>query len=320
MKAIIHFFKGKKQIMAQIQFCSDAWEPKKIYGYRIEKGWKRQIKMKDEYIICPAAIADDFLQINGVNTYEGKTTAEIKNGYCWNTKYTNPDPLTWYSFTCLNGKEYQCMNLKTAHRFLEKWAEHEYPVLYKNSTNSADLAINTFMGSANATFYTRLVDTEALSVILDEDITQKEIDALQTAVFMGNKIEKALYALESVRKMTPDEVTALEEHVSGLETEWQNVIDRHKEEIVAREKEEMAHNEPFPFSCGEIRFYPALGSELEDQVAMLLAARKRHFPYLNISIPMCNQSVDIQAAGAKLARELIEEECDQSIRFESQLD
>lgn len=320
MKAIIHFFKGKKQIMARIRFCSDAWEPQRTYGYRTERSWKRKIKMDDEYIICPAAIADDFLQINGVNTYEGKTTAEIKNGYCWNTKYTNPAPLTWYSFTCLNGKEYQCMDLKKAHRFLEKWAEHEYPVLYKNSTNSADLAINALMGSAYATFYTRLVDTEALSVILDEDITQKEIDALQTAVFMGNKIEKALYALESVRKMTPDKVIALEEHVSSLETKWQNVIDQHKEEIIAREKEEMARYEPFPFSCGEIRFYPALGSELEDQVAMLLAARKRHFPYLGISIPMCNQSVSIQAEGARLAQELIKKECDQSIRFEAQLD
>lgn len=320
MKAIVDFYKSKRTVMAKIQFCQDDWTPKPVYGYRVQRSWTRKIHGESGMIHCPAHIVEDFLLINGVNTQKWMTAKQVKDTNNWSARFTNPESLCWYGFTTYSGKEYRALTLKKGSSFLKQWADHDHPDLYKYETNCAKNLYNAMIGCPYAFFTTTLVSVYDGTVQLDEDITDEEIQAIKAANRPDSLIGKAISDLETVRAMDEEQIAELEQSVAKAEQTFTDVVKKHWEEIKAREKECITPDDSFKFDCGFVFFYPCPGSILEANIRKLFVAKKRSSLYLQLNIPMCSQSVSVQAVGAELAQKLIEKECGQTIRFETRLD
>lgn len=323
MKAEVKFCSTKNGPKAFVSTYNDNWEPSNepLLAYRKDM---RSIRSASPYeegkgyrVVMSPWVLDTFFQANKIDGTQLVSGATLANPPVGDVRYANEDQLIWYEFSTATTTR-RCSDITHAKAFIQEWVNHDCPALYRYSTNQKDLLVSAW-GFALPVFNCILVENRDCELFVDSDMTVEEINGILKYVNPDGAVAEKMRLVRKARALGEEGLKKLQAEIKKVCDDIYDLL-RKLENYKAILAEQYAHtNEAQMFDCGWLNWIPTPGTELASKFDLLRNSGKGS-SYLEILMPIAEQSVTVQSYGANLVRKLVKENLGYDISYIRHLD
>lgn len=323
MKAEIKFANTNNGPKAFVKTFDDDWNPTNA-PLKAYKRDMRSIKPAGKYeegkgytvAVSPWVLAA-FLEANDLDGMQMVRGKDLKAPPVGNVRYANEEEVVWYEFSSANATR-RCTDLSRAKGFVQEWVNHDCPTLTRFSSNQKNLSVNGW-GIALPVFQNRLVESYGCEMILDSDLSIPEINGILKHVNPDGTVAAKMRSAREIRAAGPEGLRKAQEEMEEVYKNINILLHETGTRDAILDAQNAHRDEAKMFDCGWLNWVPTPGTELAHKFDLLRDSGKGRI-FMDIDMPIADQSVTIQSYGGDLVRKLVKDTFGYDISYYRHLD
>lgn len=323
MKAEIKFANTNNGPKAFVKTFDDNWNPinTPLKAYKRDM---RSIKPASKYeegkgytaAVSPWVLAA-FLEANNLDGMQMIRGKDLKAPPVGNVRYANEEEVVWYEFSSANTTR-RCTDLSRAKSFVQEWVNLDCPTLTRFSSNQKNLSVNGW-GIALPVFQNRLVESYGCEMILDSDLRIPEINGILKHVNPNGAVAAKMRSAREIREAGPEGLRKAQEEMEEVYKNINILLHEVGTRDAILDAQNVHKDEAKMFDCGWLNWVPTPGTELAHKFDLLRDSGKGRI-FMDIDMPIADQSVTVQSYGGNLVRQLVKDTFGYDISYYRHLD
>lgn len=323
MKAEIKFANTNNGPKAFVKTFDDDWNPTNAL-LKAYKRDMRSIKPASKYeegkgytvAVSPWVLAA-FLEANELDGMQMVRGKDLKAPPVGNVRYANEEEVVWYEFSSANTTR-RCSDLSRAKSFVQEWVNFDCPTLTRFSSNQKNLSVNGW-GIALPVFQNRLVESYGCEMILDSDLRIPEINGILKHVNPNGAVAAKMRSAREIREAGPEGLRKAQEEMKEVYKNINILLHEVGTRDAILDAQNVHKDEAKMFDCGWLNWVPTPGTELAHKFDLLRDSGKGRI-FMDIDMPIADQSVTVQSYGGDLVRKLVKDTFGYDISYYRHLD
>lgn len=323
MKAEIKFANTNNGPKAFVKTFDDNWNPMNA-PLKAYKRDMRSIKPASKYeegkgytvAVSPWVLAA-FLEANDLDGMQMVRGKDLKAPPVGNVRYANEEEVVWYEFSSSNTTR-RCTDLSRAKGFVQEWVNLDCPTLTRFSSNQKNLSVNGW-GIALPVFQNRLVESYGCEMILDSDLRIPEINGILKHVNPNGAVAAKMRSAREIREAGPEGLRKAQEEMEEVYKNINILLHEVGTRDAILDAQNAHKDEAKMFDCGWLNWVPTPGTELAHKFDLLRDSGKGRI-FMDIDMPIADQSVTVQSYGGDLVRQLVKDTSGYDISYYRHLD
>lgn len=323
MKAEIKFANTNNGPKAFVKTFDDNWNPinTPLKAYKRDM---RSIKPTSKYeegkgytvAVSPWVLAA-FLEANDLDGMQMIRGKDLKAPPVGNVRYANEEEVVWYEFSSANATR-RCTDLSRAKGFVQEWVNLDCPTLTRFSSNQKNLSVNGW-GIALPVFQNRLVESYGCEMILDSDLRIPEINGILKHVNPNGAVAAKMRSAREIREAGPEGLRKAQEEMEEVYKNINILLHEVGTRDAILDAQNAHKDEAKMLDCGWLNWVPTPGTELAHKFDLLRDSGKGRI-FMDIDMPIADQSVTVQSYGGDLVRKLVKDTFGYDISYYRHLD
>lgn len=323
MKAEIKFANTNNGPKAFVKTFDDNWSPinTPLKAYKRDM---RSIKPASKYeegkgytvAVSPWVLAA-FLEANDLDGMQMIRGKDLKAPPVGNVRYANEEEVVWYEFSSANATR-RCTDLSRAKGFVQEWVNLDCPTLTRFSSNQKNLSVNGW-GIALPVFQNRLVESYGCEMILDSDLRIPEINGILKHVNPNGAVAAKMRSAREIREAGPEGLRKAQEEMEEVYKNINILLHEVGTRDAILDAQNAHKDEAKMLDCGWLNWVPTPGTELAHKFDLLRDSGKGRI-FMDIDMPIADQSVTVQSYGGDLVRKLVKDTFGYDISYYRHLD
>lgn len=323
MKAEIKFANTNNGPKAFVKTFDDDWNPTNA-PLKAYKRDMRSIKPASKYeegkgytvAVSPWVLAA-FLEANELDGMQMVRGKDLKAPPVGNVRYANEEEVVWYEFSSANTTR-RCSDLSRAKSFVQEWVNLDCPTLTRFSSNQKNLSVNGW-GIALPVFQNRLVESYGCEMILDSDLRIPEINGILKHVNPNGAVAAKMRSAREIREAGPEGLRKAQEEMEEVYKNINILLHEAGTRDAILDAQNAHKDEAKMLDCGWLNWVPTPGTELAHKFDLLRDSGKGRI-FMDIDMPIADQSVTVQSYGGDLVRKLVKDTFGYDISYYRHLD
>lgn len=272
--------------------------------------------VQDVFAVSPWVLAA-FLEANDLDGMQMIRGKDLKAPPVGNVRYANEEEVVWYEFSSANATR-RCTDLSRAKGFVQEWVNLDCPTLTRFSSNQKNLSVNGW-GIALPVFQNRLVESYGCEMILDSDLRIPEINGILKHVNPDGAVAAKMRSAREIREAGPEGLRKAQEEMEEVYKNINILLHEVGTRDAILDAQNAHKDEAKMLDCGWLNWVPTPGTELAHKFDLLRDSGKGRI-FMDIDMPIADQSVTVQSYGGDLVRKLVKDTFGYDISYYRHLD
>lgn len=323
MKAEIKFANTSNGPKAFVKTFDDDWTPMST-PLKAYKKDMRSIKPagnyeegKDYMVAVSPWVLEAFLKANQIDYVQLIRGQDLKNPPVGSIRYANEKEVVWYEYSSATTTR-RCTDLSRAKSFVQEWVNLDCPTLTRFSSNQKNLSVNGW-GIALPVFQNRLVESYGCEMILDSDLRIPEINGILKHVNPNGAVAAKMRSAREIREAGPEGLRKAQEEMEEVYKNINILLHEVGTRDAILDAQNAHKDEAKMLDCGWLNWVPTPGTELAHKFDLLRDSGKGRI-FMDIDMPIADQSVTVQSYGGDLVRKLVKDTFGYDISYYRHLD